>query len=1138
MMPERAPDAAEPPAAPPYKFLNYFEEPDSASFAGRDDEVQEALAGLTRGKTYVLYGRSGLGKTSLLLAGLFPRLRERGYHPLRVRLLESPVEDFCAALAGELHCPELAEPMPRGERQQRVPHVLEVLSAREPLVIVLDQFEEFFVRFRDRPEERAEFEALLGHIHQDHAANIRFVFSLREDYYAELGDLREELPDLTDHGLRLQPLTAYGTRQAIVRPLQQAHVTYEEAFVNRLVDLLADWAFAPPVLQIVCTELYRDVVARRGLPVHLTREDLERLGGVDGIFRGYVHRVTSGLASERMLLVRVVLHSLISSERTRYALRAEDLLKGPIRAEYGEIRAVLDHLTEQGLLRVEHRKDERWYELLHEHLMSIVESWLSSDVDFVRFRTTRDFVTSLTEDPRWRATPEWLITAPQLEERVEPWKEWLRLDEDPVEFLLRSSIHGQAGSVAYWAARYDEFGAGRAERLVLELLSHADPLVRRGAAAACGQLPDAAGRFSSRSLELALTDPDGDVRRAAGRSFLGLARPEELARMRGALEVPAQRALAMELLADRLEAGRSLDGVPEHWVRLAKSLVRARRLERETLTIRARTLTGAQVGSVSALVWGFSIGLVVVAYWIWTIYPEQLSARWPRFLLNQMFWLIIDNIPFAVAPWGLILGWRLARRMARTAAATGREHWLFPVRQSGTLIISCVLFHLVVLMTFPINLEEQAALARLWNVRRSAIFLTVLLASAIVEWLLTMGTVWLGGRCIRPHSRLSVVFLFAALSSTALPIIAGELLTMGVGWAAPRPEALYVVINRTLVGAVFVVNFQSFIVMCVLAAERSRRAAAPWRETYSARVAVLLATLVFTALILISREPRTLPGMSARQQLGRVMPLEGKISHYIWDVEYFFLGTWPGEPFALSIDDVQSSATRLIINGQELTDGMLLVSPWSQLTAAVASRPGSDPPGAQEPDRRLRTSYHYLLRREPIRVENPGELDARHWVLVQLPLEQVQGRERQPPLWQVTLKGRLLPPQLEAAHRVHVHPVLANIAELNPGACLGISISSGGDERHMDTFVLTNRADSGHVPRPDSETERFVEGIQLRPAEDGSWSTTLHLTPIVEFRPQKCEPRLDAPAAIEIWEPTVPDLYGPRPTLLVAIKLY
>ncbi|MFY0577481.1 hypothetical protein ACN28S_27010 [Cystobacter fuscus] len=457
--------------------------------------------------------------------------------------------------------------------------------------------------------------------------------------------------------------------------------------------MLAGWNFDPPVLQIVCTELYRDVVARRGLPVHLTREDLERLGGVDGIFRGYVHRVTSGLAAERMLLVRVVLDALMSSERTRYALRAEDLLTGPVRANYAELRAVLDHLTEQGLLRVEQRQGERWYELLHEHLMSIVESWLSTDMDYVHFRTTYDPVVTLSEDTQWRSNPRWLLTAPQLAERVDPWKERLRLDETQAEFLLRSSLLEAADSVADWGARFDEFGEGRCERLVLELLEHPELAVRRGAAVSCGKLRDPSGQLAGRCLALALTDHEEEVRRAARKSFVALVEPRRLAMFRGALEVPRQRAFALELLADLLEAGRSPEGVPERWLRHAKRLVRARRIEREQPTIRTRMTTGAQVGLLIGLLWVLSIGLLGGAYWLCTIHPELVSVRWPHVFLGQMLWLIIDNVPFVFVPWALVLGLRVAREAAITAAAEGREDWTAVVLRSRTLMFSCVLLH-------------------------------------------------------------------------------------------------------------------------------------------------------------------------------------------------------------------------------------------------------------------------------------------------------------------------------------------------------------------------------------------------------------------------------------------------------------
>ena len=65
--------------AAPYKFLDYFDERDAPSFAGRDQDIAEMVSRVTANRTLVLFARSGLGKTSLLKAGVFPRLRERGF---------------------------------------------------------------------------------------------------------------------------------------------------------------------------------------------------------------------------------------------------------------------------------------------------------------------------------------------------------------------------------------------------------------------------------------------------------------------------------------------------------------------------------------------------------------------------------------------------------------------------------------------------------------------------------------------------------------------------------------------------------------------------------------------------------------------------------------------------------------------------------------------------------------------------------------------------------------------------------------------------------------------------------------------------------------------------------------------------
>src|SRR5262245_4552756 len=70
----------------PWPGLDSFEEHTRDFFHGRDAEAEELLRRVIDAPLTVLFGKSGLGKTSLLKAGLFPRLRERHFLPIHVRL--------------------------------------------------------------------------------------------------------------------------------------------------------------------------------------------------------------------------------------------------------------------------------------------------------------------------------------------------------------------------------------------------------------------------------------------------------------------------------------------------------------------------------------------------------------------------------------------------------------------------------------------------------------------------------------------------------------------------------------------------------------------------------------------------------------------------------------------------------------------------------------------------------------------------------------------------------------------------------------------------------------------------------------------------------------------------------------------
>jgi hypothetical protein len=208
-------------------------------FTGREAEIAELVRSVISNRLFVLYSKSGIGKTSLLNAGLFPELRARGYAPLSVRFEPANSADAPAIVA------KLVHDIAAHAREQKISvhdmpaaptSFAEVFSQvtfwgenglMHP-VLVLDQFEEVF-RLFPRPSRAhiaRQLSGLLGGTREELPTEqvsppppgIRVLISQRDDFLGQLLTLRRWLPDLLTHSTRLQALTSRQALVAITRP--------------------------------------------------------------------------------------------------------------------------------------------------------------------------------------------------------------------------------------------------------------------------------------------------------------------------------------------------------------------------------------------------------------------------------------------------------------------------------------------------------------------------------------------------------------------------------------------------------------------------------------------------------------------------------------------------------------------------------------------------------------------------------------------------------------------------------------------------------------------------------------------------------------------------------------------------------
>jgi hypothetical protein len=227
----------------PWPGLRAFTESDRDFFFGRERETSELLDLVQRSSVVVLYGQSGLGKTSLLQAGLLPELKRIDFLPLRVRFDhgdDAPplAQQIKNELAAELDRTKSSTPRPaQNETLWEYFHRRDVdfWGARNRLltpVLVLDQFEEVFTLGQRNEKSAArvsqfaaELEAVLEHrapeavrkrldANPDDAMNydldrqhVKFVISLREDFLPDLDPWRARVPSLLANRFRLERMT-------------------------------------------------------------------------------------------------------------------------------------------------------------------------------------------------------------------------------------------------------------------------------------------------------------------------------------------------------------------------------------------------------------------------------------------------------------------------------------------------------------------------------------------------------------------------------------------------------------------------------------------------------------------------------------------------------------------------------------------------------------------------------------------------------------------------------------------------------------------------------------------------------------------------------------------------------------------
>jgi WD40 repeat protein len=366
---------------------------------GRDHEVQKLLDLLIAERIVLLYSPSGAGKTSLIQAGLIPRLRQEDFLVLPgnpqvpvIRVNQEPTPGERAAGAtnryvfSALRCLERSLP-PGGSIPLAwlvtltLPQFLqwraEWLGPTDAEVLIFDQFEEVLTV---EPGDRAGKEAFFDQVGAALRDRNRWaLFSMREDYVAALDPYLRRIPRRFGTRFRLDLLGRDAAMQAIRGPAERLGVSISEAAAGKLVGELSgvrvqrpdgtietrEGVHVEPVqLQVVCFRLWE---GSSGID-QITEEDIGRLvGDVDTALAGYYADRVAATAGQAGVSERAIRDWVEGQLITDQGIRGQ-VLQGH-EASGGLDNRVIAALIDAHLVRAEERRGATWFELAHDRLI-------------------------------------------------------------------------------------------------------------------------------------------------------------------------------------------------------------------------------------------------------------------------------------------------------------------------------------------------------------------------------------------------------------------------------------------------------------------------------------------------------------------------------------------------------------------------------------------------------------------------------------------------------------------------------------------------------------------------------------------------------------------------------------------------
>jgi hypothetical protein len=413
-----------------YPGVRSFEKNEAYLFIGRETEKFYMFNLILSERLTLLFSRSGIGKSSLINAGITPLLEDRGFFPLPVRLnKKSPADTPLSIVQETLKHFSVSRSLPAGVTEIKLWEKLKLCSfplASVP-VLIFDQFEQFF-NFPEK--DQIAFLLQLNEIAQpeiptrildwytrlnpdqrtdEHAAwcshpECKVLVAIRSDRLFELNRVANIVSSILRNKFELLPLSKDNALRAIEEPAGKSDPElfdsnpfgFKKKVLEDIITRLkgANEIIETTQLQIVCSEIEGQVINPPGghkKPENylVTRKDIVKIGGLENIVSNFYYNQVSKIGDENeQEMARILLEDelfdkenksrkLLFSDQVTTILNKYKASNGNKKSLNGdkqfENNDLINKLLDYRLIREDMREGRKLYEISHDILLDPIE---------------------------------------------------------------------------------------------------------------------------------------------------------------------------------------------------------------------------------------------------------------------------------------------------------------------------------------------------------------------------------------------------------------------------------------------------------------------------------------------------------------------------------------------------------------------------------------------------------------------------------------------------------------------------------------------------------------------------------------------------------------------------------------------